>query len=108
MSKSAESLKMAVEYEKKAVEQYREAVKHSGQKESQEAISKIIQEMDQHIDTIHWIIMAESGRLEGSTESAPQQETGATKLAAGKCPFSGELAKMGIDISNFDMSKFKP
>lgn len=108
MSSSAESLKMAVEYEKKAVEHYREAVKHTGHDEGKEAINKVIQELDQHIDTVHWIIMAESGRLENSSDPAPQQETGATKLAAGKCPFSGEFAKMGIDITKFDMSKFKP
>ena len=105
MSHSAEALKMAIEFERKAVEKYHEAAKHAEHKESKETVEKIIQEMNQHIDTVHWIVMAETGRLE-KTE-APV-ETGATKLAAGKCPFSGDFAKMGIDISKFDMSKFKP
>lgn len=104
MSNSAEALKTAIEFEKKAVEKFREAVKHAEHKESKETVEKIIQEMDQHIETVHWILMAETGRLE-NTETP--QETGATKLAAGKCPFSGEFAKMGIDLSKFDMSKFK-
>lgn len=105
MSNSATALKMAMEFEKKAVEKYREAVKLTEHKESKETVEKIVQEMDQHIDTVHWIVMAETGRLENSEQP---QETGAAKLAAGKCPFSGEFAKMGIDLSKFDMSKFKP
>ena len=47
--------------------------------------------------------MAESGDLE-KEESAPQ--TGAEKLAAGKCPFSrGDLEKMGFDMSQSTMGK---
>lgn len=107
MSNSAEALKMAIDFEKKAVEKYRDAVKYAEHKETKELIEKVVLEMDQHIETIHWIVMAETGRLEKAEETAPK-ETGATKLAAGKCPFSGEFAKMGIDLNNFDMSKFKP
>ncbi len=45
--------------------------------------------------------MAETGTLE-KTET-PQ--SGAEKLDSGKCPYSGELSKMGIDI---DKMKIDP
>lgn len=106
MSSSAEALKLAIEFEKKAVEKYREAIQHAAHKETKETLEKIAAEMDQQIDTAHWMIMAEAGDLKPAPEETPK-ETGATKLAAGKCPFSGEFAKMGIDLSKFDMSKFK-
>ncbi|MBI4389808.1 MAG: ferritin-like domain-containing protein [Nitrospinae bacterium] len=106
MSASTEALKSAIEFEKKAVEKYREAIKSIEHKETRETLEKIVAEMDQQIDTAHWMIVAESGQL-GAAAEEQTKETGATKLAAGKCPFSGEFAKMGIDMSKFDMSKFK-
>ncbi|MBI5427422.1 MAG: hypothetical protein HZA02_03990 [Nitrospinae bacterium] len=106
MSASTEALKSAIEFGKKAAEKYREAINSVEHKETRETLEKIVAEMDQQIDTAHWMIVAESGQL-GSVAEEPTKETGATKLAAGKCPFSGEFAKMGIDLSKFDMSKFK-
>jgi len=57
------------------------------------------------VESASWIVMAESGKLEQAAESKPQ-ETGATRLAAGKCPFSGQFKEMGIDLENFDPSSF--
>ena len=97
MSISIEALKKAIELEKASLEHYRDAIKNTDHKESRETLEKIESEKNLQIDALHWLIMAESGNLENTEEA--KKETGATKLAAGKCPFSGELEKMGFDMS---------
>ncbi len=101
MSSSVEALKQAVILEKQALEQYQIASENSLHSETKQELEKYLSDKQQKIDALSWMIMAESGTLEKSDE-APK-ENGAQKLAAGKCPFSGELAKMGIDITK--MSK---
>ena len=100
MSNSAAALKEAVEFEKKALEKYQEAaalVKHT---ETKETLEKLTTEKQQTIESMHWIIMAEAGKIE--TEK-PAEKTEDAKSGASKCPFSGALAEMGIDITK--MSK---
>ena len=108
MSNSVEALKAAIELEKQALEKYREALPHVTHAQTREAIEKCASEKNQQIDALHWMIMAEAGQLK--TEEAPSEtpaaenESGTPK--AGKCPFSGALADMGIDISKMgDTSK---
>ena len=100
MSNSAAALKEAVEFEKKALEKYQEAasiVKHA---ETKETLQKLTTEKQQTIESMHWIIMAEAGKIE--TEK-PAEQAEEPKSGASKCPFSGALAEMGIDITK--MSK---
>ena len=117
MSSSAAALKEAVEFEKKALEKYTEAaslVKHA---ETKETLNKLTSEKKQTIESMHWIIMAEAGEIE-TEKSAPAAEGEAPKSGASKCPFSGALAEMGIDITKMskeeamekmgDMSKIFP
>ena len=112
MSYSAEALRGAIEFHKKAVEKYKEAVNSAKHDEAREALKKLIRDNEVHIESAQWVVMAEAGELGedepaagSATEAAP--ENGATKLAAGKCPFSGQFKEMGIDLANFDMSKLK-
>ena len=102
MSISIDALKKAIELEKSSLHHYQEAIKNTEHKESRETLEKMSADKNQQIDALHWLIMAESGNLDG-TEAAPK-ETGAQKLTAGKCPFSrGELEKMGFDMTNSTM-----
>ena len=100
MSNSAAALKEAVEFEKKALEKYQEAASIVKHPETQETLQKLTTEKQQTIESMHWIIMAEAGKIE--TEK-PDLQAEESKSGASKCPFSGALAEMGIDITK--MSK---
>ena len=115
MSNSAAALKEAVEFEKKALEKYQEAASIVQHPETKETLQKLTTEKQQTIESMHWIIMAEAGKIE--TEK-PAEQTGESESGASKCPFSGALAEMGIDITKMskeeamskmgDMSKIFP
>jgi hypothetical protein len=94
MSNIIKALKAGIELEKKALEQYKEAIPNIENSEMRETIEKIVSDKNQQIDTLHWIIVAESGQLETDTK-----EESAAEPAKGKCPFSGQFAAMGIDMS---------
>ncbi len=101
MSSSIEALKHAVQLEEQALDQYIIAMDNAVHAETKETLKEYADDKQQKIDTLSWMIMAESGDLE-KEEKAP--ETGGEKLAAGKCPFSkGELKEMGFDASQFTM-----
>ena len=101
MAHAVDTLKSAIELEKQALEKYREAIPHITNDQTRKAVEKYASEKNQQIDSLHWMIMAEAGQLE--TEEAPVAEEGTPK--AGKCPFSGQLAEMGMDINKMgDMS----
>ena len=102
MSNAVNALKLAVEFEKKALEKYNEAIPHVTNKQTRQAVEKYASEKNEQIDSLHWMIMAEAGQLE--TEEAPVAEEGSPK--AGKCPFSGQLKEMGVDIDKMgDMAE---
>ena len=117
MSNSAAALREAVEFEKKALEKYKEATAMVKHPETKESLEKITAEKTQTIESMHWVIMAEAGEIE--TEKPAQVAEGEeAKSGASKCPFSGALADMGIDITKMskeeamekmgDMSKIFP
>lgn len=101
MPSSIEALKQAVQLEEQALDQYIIAMDNSVHEETKQTLKEYADDKQQKIDTLSWMIMAESGELE-KEESAPQN--GGEKLAAGKCPFSrGDLEAMGIDMSQSTM-----
>ena len=101
MSHAVDTLKLAVDFEKRALEKYKEAIPHVTNEQTRMAVEQYASEKNEQIYSLHWMIMAEAGQLE--TEEAPAVEEGAPK--AGKCPFSGQLAEMGVDINKMgDMS----
>lgn len=106
MADSIEALKQAVQFERSALEQYKIALENTQNGETREALKGYIQDKEQKIDTLSWFILAETGALEtgseAKSESAPQGET----KAASKCPFSKQLAEMGIDISQMKPPTF--
>ena len=98
MSNSIDALKVALELEKLVRNKYQEAVDHAVHGETRDTLKKLIADRDQQVDSLHWVIMAEAGKLE-KTEKAPQ-ENGGARVSTGKCPFSAEeLAKMGFPVS---------
>ena len=117
MSNSAAALKEAVEFEKKALEKYKEAITMVKHSETKESLEKITADKKQTIESMHWVIMAEAGEIE-TEKPAPAAEGEEPKSGASKCPFSGALAEMGIDITKMskeeamekmgDMSKIFP
>lgn len=117
MSNSAAALKEAVELEKKALEKYNEAITMVNHPETKESLEKITADKKQTIESMHWVIMAEAGEIE-TEKPAPAAEGEEPKSGASKCPFSGALAEMGIDITKMskeeamekmgDMSKIFP
>ena len=117
MSNSAAALKEAVEFEKKALEKYQEAVAMVNHQETKDTLQKLTTEKQQTIESMHWIIMAEAGEIE-TEKPAELAEGEEPKSGASKCPFSGALADMGIDITKMskeeamekmgDMSKIFP
>jgi rubrerythrin len=117
MSNSASVLKEAVDFEKKALEKYAEAAEMVKHAETKASIEKITSEKKQVIESMHWVIMAEAGEIE-TEKPAPVAEGEEPKSGASKCPFSGALAEMGIDITKMskeeamekmgDMSKLFP
>jgi rubrerythrin len=101
MPSSIDALKQAVELEQQALDQYIIAMDNAVHEETKQTLKEYADDKQQKIDTLSWMIMAESGDLE-KEESTPQ--TGGEKLAAGKCPFSkGELKEMGFDMSQSTM-----
>ena len=117
MSNSAAALKEAVEFEKKALEKYQEAAEMVNHQETKDTLQKLTSEKQQTIESMHWIIMAEAGKIE-TEQPAVQAEGEEPKSGASKFPFSGALADMGIDITKMskeeamekmgDMSKIFP
>ena len=117
MSNSAAALKEAVEFEKKALEKYQEAAAMVNHQETKDTLHKLTTEKQQTIESMHWIIMAEAGEIE-TEKPAELVEGEEPKSGASKCPFSGALAEMGIDITKMskeeamekmgDMSKMFP
>ncbi|MCH8311659.1 MAG: hypothetical protein IID17_01585 [Nitrospinae bacterium] len=99
MSAAAEALKKAMEHEKLALERYKEAINCSTHDETRETLKKYATEKNQQIDSLHWMVLAEAGQLETGDTEAESQETEAPKSNASKCPFSGALKEMGVDIS---------
>ncbi len=95
MSNAVDALNLAIELEKQALQKYKEAIPHVTNEQTRKAVEKYASEKNQQIDSLHWMIMAEAGQLE--TDEAPAAEEGTPK--AGKCPFSGQLAEMGIDTN---------
>ncbi len=103
MPTSIDALKQAVEYEQQALDQYIIAMDNAVHEETKKTLKEYADDKQQKIDTLSWMIIAEAGDVE-KEEAAPQ--TGAEKLAAGKCPFSrGDLEKMGFDMSQSTMGK---
>ena len=98
MATALEALKQAVEFERSALEQYQIAMGETQHDETKEALKGYIEDKQQKIDTLSWFVMAETGTLE--KEEAPE------KTGASKCPFSGQLAEMGIDISQMKPPTF--
>jgi rubrerythrin len=98
MSAAADALKKAIEHEKLALERYKEAINCSTHDETRETLKKIASEKNQQIDSLSWMVLAEAGQLEegAATET---QEAEAPKSNASKCPFSGALKEMGVDIT---------
>jgi rubrerythrin len=96
MSAAAEALKKAIEHEKLALERYKEAMNCSTHDETRETLKKIASDKNQQIDSLHWMVLAEAGQLE---EGAKSEEAEAPKSNASKCPFSGALKEMGVDIT---------
>lgn len=104
MSSSIEALKEAAKLEKQALDQYTIAIEHAVHAETKQELEKITADKVQKIEALSWMIMAESGKLEKTEVATP--EGGEAKPAASKCPFSGELAKMGIDITKMEKPSF--
>ena len=98
MSAAAEALKKAMEHEKLALERYKEAINCSSNEETRETLKKITKDKDQQIDSLHWMVLAEAGQLDADTGTESKEEEG-HKSSASKCPFSGALKDMGVDIS---------
>lgn len=96
MSAAAEALKKAIEHEKLALERYKEAMNCSTHDETRETLKKIAADKNQQIDSLSWMVLAEAGQLE---EGAKSEEAEAPKSNASKCPFSGALKEMGVDIT---------
>ncbi len=93
MTNMIKALQAGIELEKQALEKYKEAIPSIENKEMRETMEKIVSDKNQQIDTLHWMIVAESGEVETTTETAAEEP------AKGKCPFTGQFAAMGIDMS---------
>ena len=105
MSAAAEALKKAMEHEKLALERYKEAINCSSNEETRETLKKIATEKNQQIDSLHWMVLAEAGQLDAEAASETE-EAEASKSSASKCPFSGALKEMGVDITKMgEMNK---
>lgn len=109
MSTSIEALREAVSLEKSALEKVRAAIASAAHEQTKQVLEKYVQDKEQKIDTLSWMIMAESGDLQPETEGAAEGGEAKPASTGGKCPFSGMLAEMGIDISKMgDASGMKP
>ncbi len=96
MSTSVEALKEAVELEKTALEKVRTAIASAKHDQTKSVLTKYAEDKEQKIDTLSWMVMAESGEIKPEEMTA---EEVAESKPAGKCPFTGQLAEMGIDIT---------
>lgn len=97
MSKATDALHKAIEYEKMALANYKDAMENATNDETRKFLEKIAAEKNQQIDSLHWMMMAESGNLE--MEAAPSEAAGEeAPKSSGKCPFSGALTEMGFDM----------
>ena len=91
--------------EKLALERYKEAINCSSNEETRKTLKQITTEKNHQIDSLHWMVLAEAGQLDTEAGAAPQEEE-APKSSASKCPFSGALKEMGVDITKMgEMSK---
>ena len=105
MSDSKELLKMVMEFEDIALNKMQEAMEKVGHQDTKNALKEMITAKSQNIDALHWLIMAESGKIEMSAQTETQ-ENGATRLAKGKCPFSAsELNKMGFNVTDEQLGR---
>lgn len=107
MADSIEALKQAVQFERSALEQYRIALDNAQHEETREALTGYIQDKEQKIDTLSWFIMAETGSLETGGESKSEEAPAEGEKGASKCPFSKQLADMGIDITQMKPPTFE-
>ncbi|MGP0565814.1 hypothetical protein ACTRW9_00685 [Nitrospina sp. 32_T5] len=106
MADSITALKQAIEFERSALEKYQEALKTATHQETREALKGYITDKEQKIDTLSWFIMAETGSVETSPSESGEAAEG-EKSGASKCPFSKQLADMGIDISQMKPPTFE-
>jgi hypothetical protein len=113
MNQAMEALKIAMEFEDIAKSKLEAVIEIAAHQDTKDAINKMVEDKNKQIEAIQWLIMAESGKLdvteqkEGGGMALPAN--GAERMAQGKCPFSsGELAKMGINVSEDDLKKKKP
>ncbi len=104
MSAAAEALRKAIEHEKLALERYKEAINCSSNEETRKSLKEIASNKTQTIDSLHWMALAEAGQLDTDAAAETKEET--TQSSASKCPFSGALKEMGVDITKMgEMSK---
>ncbi len=96
MSTAIAALKEAVELEKSALEKIRTAISSTKHEQTKSVLEKHVAEKEQNIDSLTWMVMAESGEIQ--PEPMTEEEIAEAK-PAGKCPFTGQLAEMGIDIT---------
>ena len=114
MNKAMEALKIAMEFEDIAKTKLEAVIEVAAHQDTKDAINKMVEDKSKQIEAIQWLIMAESGKLDVSAEKKEGMgmalpANGAERMAQGKCPFSsGELAKMGINVSEEDLKKKKP
>ena len=105
MSQSIEFLKSALELEDVTRNKLNEAIEFAVHADTKQAIQKMLETKNENIDAIQWLIMAESGKLELPSDQS-SLETGATRLAKGKCPFSAaELNKMGFNVTDEQLGR---
>ena len=108
MTNVTETLKKAIEFEKMALEHYKEAVDREPHEKIRNFRENPASANKQQIDSLHWMMMAESGELEiGEVAGSEEAEA---KPTGGKCPFSGQLKEMGFDMDKMssDMSEKNP
>lgn len=112
MNKAMEALKIAMEFEDIAKTKLEAVIEVAAHQDTKDAINKMVEDKNKQIEAIQWLIMAESGKLDVSEKKEnigmALPANGAERMAQGKCPFSsGELAKMGIHVSEEDLKKKK-
>lgn len=105
MSESVDLLRSVLELEDVTRHKLNEILECAIHLDTKEAIRKVLETKKENIDAIQWLIMAEAGKLELAPEQSPV-ETGATRLAKGKCPFSAaELNKMGFNVTDEQLGR---
>lgn len=99
MSTSIAALKEAVELEKSALEKVRTAIASAKHDQTKTVLNKLVGEKERIVDTLSWMVMAESGEIQPEEMTQEEIAEAGEAKPAGKCPFTGQLAEMGIDIS---------